>query len=160
MGAIGGVLIADYWILRRRQLSLGDLFKAQRPLQLFERRQPARDHRARRRRAARHSRLPPRRHHTRAASCQSGLLGHALHLRLVRYVRVERGGVVGLLRRGAGEWIGEGGGGKLWSNEANGGNEEDKLPSDQALDSLLRFSIPIPSRHSNQSAPQTQCPND
>ena len=27
MGAIGGVLIADYWILRRRQLSLGDLFK-------------------------------------------------------------------------------------------------------------------------------------
>ena len=27
MGAIGGMLIADYWILRRRQLSLGDLFK-------------------------------------------------------------------------------------------------------------------------------------
>lgn len=27
MGAIGGVLIADYWILRRRELSLPDLFK-------------------------------------------------------------------------------------------------------------------------------------
>ena len=27
MGAIGGILIADYWILRRRQLSLPDLFK-------------------------------------------------------------------------------------------------------------------------------------
>jgi NCS1 family nucleobase:cation symporter-1 len=27
MGAIGGVLIADYWLLRRRQLSLADLFK-------------------------------------------------------------------------------------------------------------------------------------
>ena len=27
MGAVGGVLIADYWILRRRELSLADLFK-------------------------------------------------------------------------------------------------------------------------------------
>ena len=27
MGAVGGVLIADYWILRKRQLSLPDLFK-------------------------------------------------------------------------------------------------------------------------------------
>ena len=27
MGAIGGVLIADYWILRRRQLALAELFK-------------------------------------------------------------------------------------------------------------------------------------
>jgi NCS1 family nucleobase:cation symporter-1 len=27
MGAIGGILIADYWIVRRRQLSLADLFK-------------------------------------------------------------------------------------------------------------------------------------
>ena len=27
MGAIGGILIADYWIVRRRQLSLDDLFK-------------------------------------------------------------------------------------------------------------------------------------
>jgi nucleobase:cation symporter-1, NCS1 family len=27
MGAIGGILIADYWILRRRQLSLPDLYK-------------------------------------------------------------------------------------------------------------------------------------
>jgi NCS1 family nucleobase:cation symporter-1 len=27
MGAIGGVLIADYWILRRRELALAELFK-------------------------------------------------------------------------------------------------------------------------------------
>ena len=27
MGAIGGILIADYWIVRRRTLSLPDLFK-------------------------------------------------------------------------------------------------------------------------------------
>ena len=27
MGAIGGILIADYWVLRRRQLSPPDLFK-------------------------------------------------------------------------------------------------------------------------------------
>lgn len=27
MGALGGILIADYWIVRRRRLSLGDLFR-------------------------------------------------------------------------------------------------------------------------------------
>ena len=27
MGAIGGILIADYWIVRRQQLSLPDLFR-------------------------------------------------------------------------------------------------------------------------------------
>jgi NCS1 family nucleobase:cation symporter-1 len=27
MGAIGGILIADYWVLRRQQLSSGDLFR-------------------------------------------------------------------------------------------------------------------------------------
>src|SRR6185369_6609216 len=27
MGAIGGVLITDYWVLRRRHLELADLFK-------------------------------------------------------------------------------------------------------------------------------------
>jgi NCS1 family nucleobase:cation symporter-1 len=29
MGAIGGILIADYWLLRRRTLSLPDLFKVE-----------------------------------------------------------------------------------------------------------------------------------
>jgi NCS1 family nucleobase:cation symporter-1 len=29
MGAIGGILIADYWIIRKRELSLEDLFKVQ-----------------------------------------------------------------------------------------------------------------------------------
>jgi NCS1 family nucleobase:cation symporter-1 len=28
MGAVGGILIADYWILRKKELSLPDLFKA------------------------------------------------------------------------------------------------------------------------------------
>jgi NCS1 family nucleobase:cation symporter-1 len=28
MGAIGGILIADYWVVRRQQLALADLFKA------------------------------------------------------------------------------------------------------------------------------------
>jgi NCS1 family nucleobase:cation symporter-1 len=27
MGALGGILIADYWIVRRRKLALGDLFR-------------------------------------------------------------------------------------------------------------------------------------
>ena len=34
MGAIGGILIADYWVLRGRQLSLRDLFDPARPLRL------------------------------------------------------------------------------------------------------------------------------
>ena len=29
MGAIGGILIADYWVLRRRELSLADLFRTE-----------------------------------------------------------------------------------------------------------------------------------
>ena len=29
MGAIGGILIADYWVLRKRELSLDDLFKVE-----------------------------------------------------------------------------------------------------------------------------------
>ena len=32
MGAIGGILIADYWVLRRQELSLPDLFKVERPV--------------------------------------------------------------------------------------------------------------------------------
>jgi nucleobase:cation symporter-1, NCS1 family len=29
MGALGGILIADYWIVRRQKLDLGDLFRLQ-----------------------------------------------------------------------------------------------------------------------------------
>ena len=39
MGAIGGVLIADYWMLRRRQLVAAGSVQGERPLQLHERRQ-------------------------------------------------------------------------------------------------------------------------
>ena len=47
MGAIGGILIADYWVLRRRELSLRRSVRAERPLRVSERREPARDRRAR-----------------------------------------------------------------------------------------------------------------
>ena len=42
MGAIGGILIADYWVLRRRELSLADLFKLDGRYTYSRRRQPAR----------------------------------------------------------------------------------------------------------------------
>ena len=40
MGAIGGMLIADYWLLRRRQLSLVGSVQARRALLVLERREP------------------------------------------------------------------------------------------------------------------------
>ena len=46
MGAIGGVLIADYWVLRRQRAVAGRSVQAGRALHLHERRQPARDGRA------------------------------------------------------------------------------------------------------------------
>ena len=48
MGAIGGILIADYWVLRRCQLSVPDLFSPEWTLLVPRRRQPVRDDRARR----------------------------------------------------------------------------------------------------------------
>ena len=36
MGAIGGILIADYWVLRKRELSLADLFKTERAISVHE----------------------------------------------------------------------------------------------------------------------------
>ena len=49
MGAIGGILIADYWVLRRRQLSLARPVQARTAATAYhERRQPPGDRRARR----------------------------------------------------------------------------------------------------------------
>ncbi len=45
LGSIAGVLIADYWIVRRKDLRLEDLYLAGRPLPLLERLAHARDSR-------------------------------------------------------------------------------------------------------------------
>ena len=55
MGAIGGILIADYWIMRGRSLELPDLFKPNGRYSLHQRRQLARDRGARRSRSCRSS---------------------------------------------------------------------------------------------------------
>ena len=41
MGALGGILIADYWVLRRQRLILADLYREQGRLHLPEWREPA-----------------------------------------------------------------------------------------------------------------------
>ena len=89
MGAIGGVLIADYWLLRRRRLSPEDLFKLEGRYTLHAWRQLARDARAGARHPAGRPGLSPRGHDTRGRRRESDLLRHALHLRLVRHLRTE-----------------------------------------------------------------------
>ena len=64
MGAIGGILIADYWVLRRQQLSLRGPVPLAGPLHVHQRRQPPRALGAgagRRAGRARASCAPPRR---------------------------------------------------------------------------------------------------
>ena len=54
MGAIGGILIADYWVLRRRELSLAGSVQARTAATAYsERRELPRDRRARRSRSCR-----------------------------------------------------------------------------------------------------------
>ena len=90
MGALGGILIADYWVIRQQQLDCRDLFRMQRPLHLRQRRQPARDHRARARGRCRSSRDScARRRRPAAAVANPDILRHALHVRVVRDVRAE-----------------------------------------------------------------------
>ena len=43
MGALGGILIADYWIVRRQQLVLADLYREQGAYTYRGRSEPARD---------------------------------------------------------------------------------------------------------------------
>ena len=89
MGAIGGILIADYWVVRRQQLALPDLFKVRRTLPVFGWRQSPRHPRARSRNSAGCARLLPRGDDSRRASGESDPTGFAVHLRLVRHIRTE-----------------------------------------------------------------------
>ena len=92
MGAVGGMLIADYWILRGRELSLPDLFKIEWPLQLQRRRQ-----RSKAMIALVVAILPVVPGFVRAAMTPGGVVAESdalrspLYLRLVRDVRLERG---------------------------------------------------------------------
>ncbi len=60
MGAIGGILIADYWVLRRRQLASGRPVQAAGAIYVYAWRELAGDERARARHPARRARLPAR----------------------------------------------------------------------------------------------------
>ena len=125
MGAIGGVLIADYWMLRRRQLALGDLFK------MNGRYSYSNGVNRRAIVALVVAMLPVVPGFLRAATTPGGRSPirrprHALHLRLVRDVRVERSGVSGADAVPRGNGVDGATGYQKRSNEANGENEEDK----------------------------------
>ena len=90
MGAIGGVLIADYWVLRKCELSVPDLFAARWTVPLQERRQPPRDDRARARDPPGRPRLRPRGDDSRRPGRQPDDPRLVVHLRMVRDVRPER----------------------------------------------------------------------
>src|SRR4029450_3863734 len=84
MGAIGGILIADYWVLRRRELSPVDLFELDRSyaysLCVLGRLQSARDSCPRHCGIARGARFRSSGGNARRASGESDLLRFALYL--------------------------------------------------------------------------------
>ena len=89
MGALGGILIADYWVIRRQQLVLNDLFREQGAYTYRERRELAGGRGVRDRGAAGGAGV-------RAGGGDAGrrrggpeLLRPAVRLRLVRHVRAE-----------------------------------------------------------------------
>ena len=67
MGAIGGILIADYWVLRRRELSAPICSRWTAATRTPQGRQPSRDEGARAGHPAGRARLPARRRHARRA---------------------------------------------------------------------------------------------
>ena len=71
MGAIGGVLIADYWVLRRRELSTADLFKLDGRYSYTRGVNPSRDGRAWCSRSCRSSRASSARRRRLAARCRT-----------------------------------------------------------------------------------------
>ena len=95
MGAIGGILIADYWILRGRELSLPDLFKIEWPLQLRRRRQHQGDDRAGRRDPAGGAWIRARGDDAWRRRAESRPVRSPLYLRVVRDVRAQRGDLSG-----------------------------------------------------------------
>ena len=58
LGPIAGILIADYWLIRRTRLDVDGALRAARPLRLSRRLEPGGRDRLRRRRAAQSARLP------------------------------------------------------------------------------------------------------
>ena len=86
MGAVGGILIADYWILRKRELSLPDLFKVNGRYSYGGGTNPQGDHRARRRDPAGGSRFHPRRDDAGRHRPESEPVRSPLHLRVVRHL--------------------------------------------------------------------------
>ena len=89
MGAIGGILIADYWIIRGRTLDLPELFKPARPLHLHQRRQLARDRGAGAGDPAGGARIPAGRDDSGRPGPGSDVPRRHLYLCLVRDVRAQ-----------------------------------------------------------------------
>ena len=58
LGPIGGIMIADYFVFRKRVLAVDDLYRPRRPLSLHRRFQPGRARRAPPQRASESSRVP------------------------------------------------------------------------------------------------------
>ena len=89
MGAIGGMLIADYWILRKRELSVPDLFALDGRYRYRNGVNRARDDRAGARDAARRSGIRPRGDDAGRTVRRPVAVRSALHLRVVRDLRPE-----------------------------------------------------------------------
>ena len=68
LGPIAGILIADYWLIRRTRLDVDDLYRADGALRLSRRLEPGGAHRLRGRRAAQPARLPQDRRAGRAST--------------------------------------------------------------------------------------------
>ena len=105
MGAIGGILIADYWVVRRQRALAADLFKLERALHATRTASTAaRSSRSSSPIAAGRARLHPRRDDARRSGGESDDLRLALHLRLVRDVRFELRAVSGVWARAYRNW--------------------------------------------------------
>ena len=136
MGAIGGILIADYWVLRRRQLAVGRPVQAAAGNLRYTRGVNWRAmSRARARDPAGRAGLRARRDDARRRGRESDVPRHALHLRVVRDVRAELRAVSHLqparTRRQADlkvRLFEDGGGGRLQPARTCGRYEKD-LPS-------------------------------
>ena len=96
MGAIGGILIADYWVLRRQELSSADLFKLEGRYTYSNGLNPRALWALVLAIAAGGARLPARRRHARRPGGESDAPRLAVHVRVVRDVRSELRSVPGV----------------------------------------------------------------
>ncbi len=99
MGAIGGILISDYWILRAARAVVAGSVQRARPLRVHERRQPEGDDRAGARDSAGGAGISARGDDPWRRRAEPELLRHALHLCVVCDVRTQRGDLLVLMRR-------------------------------------------------------------